>query len=208
MWSVQNPKDLGEDFERAFGQAVRAQRSQYRLSQKALSDALATRGVKIDPSAIARLEKGGQRGIRLGEAIALAQELDIDLTEMATEYDLPSSRFGLLRQEGDHYLNSVRQDLHQLASTFQSIAVLIDRTPELVDELGVPEVVDGQTYLQWVHGRIAELVEKPFVNFEFQNPYGSIIRKICAEAVRNMVVTKRELERMEAAERAEGNGEA
>lgn len=53
--------------------AVRHERRRRKLSQRALGEHLG-----IDGSAVARMEKG-QRGVSFGEAVALANLLDIDL---------------------------------------------------------------------------------------------------------------------------------
>lgn len=68
--------------EAMFAQRVREVREKVGMSQVVLALKLTTRlGTKVDDSAITRLEKGS-RGIRLGEAVAIASALDMTVDEM------------------------------------------------------------------------------------------------------------------------------
>lgn len=74
--------------ERMFATNMRALRMDARLSQSALGVILDRRyGLTLDKAAITRIEKhangpDGARGIRLGEAVAIANVLDLNLCDL------------------------------------------------------------------------------------------------------------------------------
>ena len=55
-----------------FGQNVRAARARKGWSQRELAEALDERGLKLDPSAVTRIERG-TREVKLREAVAMAE---------------------------------------------------------------------------------------------------------------------------------------
>jgi transcriptional regulator with XRE-family HTH domain len=67
--------------ELTFARRVRELREALGLSQIQLATTLTLKGVKIDPTSITRLEKG-TRGVRLDEAVAIAEVLDRTVDEM------------------------------------------------------------------------------------------------------------------------------
>lgn len=67
--------------EQQFGARVRELREQREMTQAGLAQVLESRGIRLDPSAIARLEKG-QRSIRLDEAVAIGTVLDMTVDEL------------------------------------------------------------------------------------------------------------------------------
>jgi transcriptional regulator with XRE-family HTH domain len=77
-----NPAN-GTSIEDVFRQRMRAMRGVRRMSQRTLAEALALAGVKLDYSAIARIEHG-RRGISLDEAVSIAYVLRVPLVEMLT----------------------------------------------------------------------------------------------------------------------------
>lgn len=66
--------------EAIFARRVRQLREAAKIPQTKLAERLAERGVKIDPTSITRIEKG-TRGIRLDEAVAIADVLGVPLEE-------------------------------------------------------------------------------------------------------------------------------
>lgn len=74
--------------ERLFAQRMRELRKMRGLSQAEMADQMFTMcGIKLDDSAITRMEKNadggtGARVLRLGEALAIADVLGVNITEM------------------------------------------------------------------------------------------------------------------------------
>ncbi|ORI17407.1 hypothetical protein BH686_26280 [Rhodococcus erythropolis] len=64
-----------------FGDMMRVARQKLRWSQRQLAEALQKAGLKIDPSAITRIENG-QREPKLREAVAISDILDIKLDDL------------------------------------------------------------------------------------------------------------------------------
>jgi len=85
--SNQQPQRAGtvaEMVEETFGQSVRERREQLGLSQRALAEMLGVHHLKLDPTAITRIEKG-QRAVRLGEAVMIASALKVPLNYLLAE---------------------------------------------------------------------------------------------------------------------------
>lgn len=71
-----------ETAETLFGARVKQLRERIGITQVTLVNTLKlAHGVKLDPSALARMEKG-QRSIRLNEAVALGRALDMTVDEL------------------------------------------------------------------------------------------------------------------------------
>lgn len=73
-----------------FGEAVRKARKDMFLSQRELADQL--EGVKLDPTAITRIETGS-RDVKLGEAVELCRVLNIWLEDAVSYDEDPVTRF-------------------------------------------------------------------------------------------------------------------
>ncbi|BBX89002.1 helix-turn-helix transcriptional regulator [Mycolicibacterium boenickei] len=72
---------------RNFGKAVRQRRSAIGVSQRKLSELLLDKtGVKLDASAITRIEKG-QRDLKLAEAAAIANVLGVGIDQLTREIE-------------------------------------------------------------------------------------------------------------------------
>ncbi len=96
---------------------------------------LGERGVRLDPTAITRLEKEGERGVRLSEAAAIAAVLDINLNEFIYEHSDPEERLNALRSISDHNLNLARRFLQEGLETLTEARRLLTEHPELVETI-------------------------------------------------------------------------
>ncbi|KAA1426473.1 helix-turn-helix domain-containing protein [Nocardioides antri] len=67
--------------EEVFAARVRSERERQGLSQARVADRMRLVGVDIDATAITRIERG-ERRVRLNEAVALAQALQLELQEL------------------------------------------------------------------------------------------------------------------------------
>lgn len=65
-----------------FGDIMKARREEKDWSQRQLAQALHTVGLRLDPSAITRIERGS-REVKLAEAIAIASVLEFHLAEIS-----------------------------------------------------------------------------------------------------------------------------
>jgi transcriptional regulator with XRE-family HTH domain len=70
---------------RTFANRLREERQRAGLSQAALAERLVGMGFRIDDSAITRIEKH-QRTVKLEEAVAIAQTLDVPLDTLLSDH--------------------------------------------------------------------------------------------------------------------------
>jgi transcriptional regulator with XRE-family HTH domain len=81
VWEMQTEPD-GERPEQTFAQRMRVLREELGVPQTHIAMVLKlTHGIKLDPSAITRIEKGS-RALRLNEAVAIAKVLGQTVDEM------------------------------------------------------------------------------------------------------------------------------
>jgi transcriptional regulator with XRE-family HTH domain len=146
------------NIEAAFGARVRQMRERQNLSQRRLAELVAERGVKLDPTAVTRLEKEGERGIRLSEAAAISAVLDIDLGDFIYEHSDPEERLSALRAAADQNLTFARRFLQGALETLTEVRKLLTEHPDLVatvkhgpDDVPPPE---SSAYLPWVIDRL------------------------------------------------------
>lgn len=143
------------DIEDAFARLVREHRQEKGWSQKKLADALATRGLVLDPTAITRIEKEGTRSIRLGEAVLIAEVLGIDLRD---DLEDTAHRVAKLRQQANHHMHEARRALELWVSAVGELNATLRQDPKGVELLNLPadsKPTSVDQYLQEVHGRLA-----------------------------------------------------
>jgi transcriptional regulator with XRE-family HTH domain len=151
-----------ERFSRIFGDNVRRARTVKGWSQRRLAEALDIRGVKLDPSAVTRIERGA-REVKLREAAAIAQCLEIDIQELIT----PAGReplaviIQLLKSAADR-MHAGRSALAEMASYLRAVEALLSQNPELVEDLrrlrGFDEDLDVEGFIR---REIHELTSNP-----------------------------------------------
>ena len=92
------------DYEKAFARKVRMARMERGMSQSVLAATLANYGVKAYMSTIAKIE-AGDRSIRLNEAMALAEALNIGLPMESPEES---------RADAERELRELKQEIRKL----------------------------------------------------------------------------------------------
>lgn len=112
-----------------FARRLRAERERAEMSQAALARLLAKRlGTKLDPSAITRIEQQ-TRAVRLDEAVAVAEALDLPLVMLLTE-DPADENERRVRQ----YLAELTEAESQWARTGTEISRLTAAVKALTEE--------------------------------------------------------------------------
>ncbi len=97
------------------------------MSQSRLAEMLATVGVDVHQTAIARLECG-KRAVRFNEATALARVLDLDLRAIADGRSLPAAEeLEALRVEGRRLRAEEERIARDLARVQEARAMLLAR---------------------------------------------------------------------------------
>lgn len=117
--------------EEVFGQRLRGLRSVAKLSQVELARRVAQRlGSPVDASAIARIETGA-RGVKLNEAVAIAQVLEVRLTALVTETDPIDAEVAELKVELEGQESRAAKAIAELEQAQLAIASLDQRIAQL-----------------------------------------------------------------------------
>lgn len=119
--------------EQRFGSMVLESRRALGISQKDLSDALASQGLVLDNSAISRIEKG-TRALRLSEAIVIARVLRFSLADFE-EAVPPAEDFARRRTSTDDALNIAHRALTNAADELSGLAFVAEGHPEVLLEV-------------------------------------------------------------------------
>src|ERR1700687_5276586 len=120
----------GEEVGRAFAERTKAARNQAGLTQAQLSERLdAEFGVKLDTSAITRIE-AGQREPRLSEALAIAEILDFgfyNMTPLGANLDFHMNGVAKMMDES-------REMLLKLVRSVDPVTEFVKRSPECLGD--------------------------------------------------------------------------
>jgi transcriptional regulator with XRE-family HTH domain len=140
-----------EAFSRLFGQNLRQARTQKGWSQRRLAEELDSRGLKLDPSAVTRIELGS-RVIKLQEAAVAAECLGVDLQELMKPAGADPLAIALeLLKNAEVKVNAGRTAFAEMALSVRSAEAFLQMHPELVEELcrlrGLDETRDAHAFL-------------------------------------------------------------
>ncbi|PWC04255.1 helix-turn-helix domain-containing protein [Agromyces badenianii] len=162
MQSQQQTDTIGAA-EQSFGRAVLSARESRRLTQRQLVDKLAAFGLAIDTSILSRIETG-QRSIRLGEALVIANALDVELFALLGQTRSPVGEFHAARRWADSAELTLEEPLREFMNSALALRASLVETPGLLSEL--PEEsqpADADAYLDWrserTRRRLAELIQ-------------------------------------------------
>jgi transcriptional regulator with XRE-family HTH domain len=134
----------GAVLNKRFGDLVREKREEKEWSQRRLAELLEEAGVRLDPSAITRIERG-TRDVKLREADAIASVLGFDLGRSLRQIALSTDqqfRMGVAALELS--ANRARKRLVEVLDQVDQITVKLDPETEerLMKEGGFSERVD------------------------------------------------------------------
>lgn len=126
------------------------------LSQRDLGEKLTDLGMKVDASAVSRLESGG-RALRLWEAYKVAEALDVSIESLLAFSATPASRLRSSRDKLDELWPKLRDTAVGFLHQVDEIEAHLAAHPELLDslrdkELGSPD--SAETYGAWLLDRI------------------------------------------------------
>lgn len=126
----------GQTFDKTFGIRVRKARDNRKWSQRKLAEELSTLGVKLDPSAVTRIERG-TREVKLREAAAIAAALAVPLQDLAPPPNSsPREQFlSCIGSAGEQGL-AARQALAAMVTYYAMALHLLEHDPDLLPELG------------------------------------------------------------------------
>lgn len=124
-----------ESSDAVFGAAVAQWRGFHRLSQRELADQLTERGMRVDASAISRIEKG-QRSVRLAEALTIADALQIDLEMLVDRARTPRQDWAKIQRKALESVRPLRTPLRDFLAHQIGASVYLLEHPDLAHELG------------------------------------------------------------------------
>lgn len=156
--------------EAAFGENLRKMRTEEGLTQKVLAELMTERGVSLDQSTVARIERGA-RAVRLGEALVFAEVLDRSVDELVRGAD-DTSEVRRLRDDADRWMAEARSAVKAYLMLLDLIRERAERNPDALPEVAADE------YKQWVLGRLRKLPR----NDEAEGLWGPRIVRTKAEA--------------------------
>lgn len=108
-----------------FGRNMRDARIRKSWSQRELAEALTARGLKLDPSAVTRIERG-VRDVKLREAVAIAGCLDIDIERLLNPIGRDPTAMALeLRRLAGVSVRSGRSAFREFGQHVQGMARLL-----------------------------------------------------------------------------------
>ena len=130
--------ELSEDskFNRRFGDLVRRHRESNNWSQRRLAQRLEEVGVKLDPSAVTRIERGS-RETKLREAVAIAEVLAVDLRELTRVEREPRAELDSLLTSIAERRKTARAAFGGMAFYYLMAAQLLTLNPELLEQLRI-----------------------------------------------------------------------
>lgn len=162
-------------FNKLVGRRIRDYRTQKGWSQRQLAAALVD--LKLDPSAITRIERG-DRSIKLREASAIAEALDVGLYYLVTKHD--DLRRGQLYEFADTARDAIdagRQALFKAAISYALVVDLIHDYPSI-----------GVESKKFLAGQSAEVAnERPLGVLHIDVEHHALILEIIHSATTNLV---------------------
>ncbi len=113
-------------------------------SQRAFAERLTNKGMRVDASAVSRIEKG-TRSVRLVEAMTIAEVLDVPLDFLTSGARTPAQQLKHLRTDVNLRLDVVRDELASAAGSIDDLLNYLADHPELLPEVsGEGEGDDGE----------------------------------------------------------------
>lgn len=159
MVAVMTTPQASESQEAAFGRAVALWRTRRSLNQKQLADLLTNRGMKLDASAVSRIESGA-RSVRLTEAMLIAEVLDVELEAFTTFAQSPAQRLNRMRRLADIAMRELELPLQDWLDRLTAVRDFLTENPQLVanlpDSQGNVRPDTPDEYFDWVQSRIAK----------------------------------------------------
>lgn len=134
-----------------FATQMREQRARKEWSQRRLAEELKSLGMKLDPSAVTRIENG-QREPRYSEAVAIAAALQFPISvavgtsqahDLATAATIWLDKLGQVTREGEAIVGLSEQLSDDATSEWNGLRELVDALPRF--ESSIEMRPDGST---------------------------------------------------------------
>lgn len=147
-----------QTFDKSFGVRVKEARDKRKWSQRKLAEELAVLGVKLDPSAVTRIERGS-REVKLREAAAIAAALAVPLQDLAPPPNsTPREQFLSCIGSAGEQGTAARQALAAMAMYYAMALHLLEHDPDLLPELGAELTGIESKDLRHIQGETAAAI--------------------------------------------------
>lgn len=128
-----------------------------------MAKVLSDNGTGMHATTIAKIE-AGDRAVRIDEAVAIADALDIPLDDLLPDDPNPPTALKRARRWADAALSATRDSSLDMVHSYLGIIALLEEHDELFerlqdDEYGSPATVDE--YLDWALKRTRRLYSSP-----------------------------------------------
>ncbi|WP_155770007.1 helix-turn-helix transcriptional regulator [Mycobacterium asiaticum] len=150
MQHIESPRESDEERGSTFAERAKAARLRAGLTQQELSVRLNEAGVKLDTSAITRIE-AGQREPRLSEALAISQVLGFCLDDLVRREDLD-----FYMSDVNRLMNESRAALVRMIRSVDPVADFVRRSP-------------GSPGDQRLEDRFGDLIDRFIGDVTFEN---------------------------------------
>lgn len=169
----QRPADAAR---KRFAEGVKSARAESEWSQRELAEELATHGLKIDPSAVTRIERG-TRPVKVEEAWIIAEVLGTTVGDLLGESRLdPPEELEELRSDTNYAMNMAIRQMTSMLTDMAKVHELLRLHPDLLPALAadrpsrvefdlegplsvpIPSHPDG--YLAWVQKRMSLMTKE------------------------------------------------
>ncbi|MBB4856271.1 transcriptional regulator with XRE-family HTH domain [Mycobacteroides chelonae] len=181
-----------QSFDKQFGDRVRQARAERDWSQRKLAEALDEIGVKLDPSAVTRIERGN-REVKLREAAAIAVALGVPIQDLSPSPSVsPREQFESLLQLAARHGKEGREALGAMAMYLAAALNLCEHHPELIPERLLTEVPAGGDLLPIFRLAIAQTVAKDPVAQAQNVENARLLMAVVESAVDNLIAVEGE----------------
>jgi len=139
-----------------FAQNVARYRGARGWTQRELAEALSSRGMPVDSTAVSRIENG-TRDVRLSEALLIADALAVDVDRLLIGMRSPAQELRHRRDVSDDWALQFSEILPNWLHSMRGTSDFLKENPDLIatifdDRVGRPRSADD--YLAWVMRRI------------------------------------------------------
>ncbi|WP_188535191.1 helix-turn-helix domain-containing protein [Kocuria dechangensis] len=159
---MQHEEPSEKMFDTQFGGRVRHYREAQEVSQRDLARRVTALGASVDASGISRIEKG-TRTVKLFEAVALAEALDVPL-DYLIHGQSARAELNTIRNELSRYLKEFHSSVFRVATTAGDIEDMLATDPELLASLASSDQeppASAADYPGWVATRAREEMSPP-----------------------------------------------
>lgn len=180
--------EVSAGFDRRFGENVAEARKSKGWSQRRLAEELEVHGVKLDPSAVTRIERGA-RETKLREAVAMSAALGLELRELTRVVRDSREELQELLDSTVERRSAGRHALAGMAFHYMMVVKMLREQPDLLDRLrtdiGMKGKLDVEKFLREEAKGIRD-AEEPVIRLAVSQADHALIAELVAASAENI----------------------